>query len=117
MLEGPKKGIFTIVRNDTFDITAGAFLSSGALLLPERSFNRAEGVKMRLRKVDVVTVSKGNAVDGDILLEAGINYQIDNIECLDAWVDNQGRQRISLTSDDNLSTLQRNLFLEFILTD
>ena len=72
---------------------------------------------MRLRKVDAATTSKGNAVEGDILLEAGINYQIDNMEGLNAWVDNRDRQRISLTSDDNLSILQRNLFLEFILTD
>lgn len=72
---------------------------------------------MRLRKVDAATTSKGNAVDGDILLEAELNYQIDNMEGLDTWVDNRDRQRISLTSDDNLSILQRNLFLEFILTD
>lgn len=49
VLEGPKKGVFTIVRHDTFDITAGAFLSNGALLLPERIFNRAEGVKKPFR--------------------------------------------------------------------
>ena len=35
---------------------------------------------------------------------------------LDAWVDGDGRQRISIISDDNHSILQRNLYLEFILT-
>jgi len=84
-----KKGIFTIVRHDMFDIIAGAFLSSGALLLLERSFNRVEGMKIRLRnKVDAATTSKGKAADGDVLLEAALNYQVDNMEGLDAWVDN-----------------------------
>lgn len=116
VLEGPEKGIFKVVRHGTFDITDGVFLADGDLLLLERSFNMAEGVKMRLRRVDGSTIGKGRTIDGEFLFEADLNYQIDNMEGLDAWVDGDGRQRISIISDDNHSILQRNLYLEFILT-
>ncbi len=117
VLEGPRKGIFKVRRRGTFDITSGAFLADGDLLLLERSFNMAEGVKMRLRRVDPNTIAKGMTIDGEILFEADLNYQIDNMEGLDAWLDEQGRQRIAMVSDDNHSILQRTLYLEFILTD
>lgn len=117
VIEGPKKGVFKVVRHGTFDITDGDFLDNGDLLLLERSFNMAEGVKMRLRRVDTATIGKGRTVDGEFLFEADLNHQIDNMEGLDAWVDNEGRQRISMVSDDNHSILQRNLYLEFILED
>ena len=117
VLEGPRKGIFKVRRRGTFDITSGTFLANGELLLLERSFNMAEGVKMRLRRIDPETIAEGKTVDGEILFEADLNYQIDNMEGLDAWLDQEGRQRISMVSDDNHSILQRNLYLEFILTD
>lgn len=117
VLEGPRKGIFKVVRHGTFDITDGVFLGNGDLLLLERSFNMAEGVKMRLRRVDTAMIGKGRTADGEFLFEADLNYQIDNMEGLDAWVDGEGRQRISMVSDDNHSILQRNLYLEFILTE
>ncbi len=113
--EGPGKGVFKVKRRGTFDITACTFLNDGSLLLLERSFNMAEGVKMRLRRVDTATIAKGRTIDGEILFEADLNYQIDNMEGLDAWIDEDGRQRIAMVSDDNHSILQRNLYLEFIL--
>lgn len=117
ILEGPQKGIFKVKRRGTFDITACTFLADGSLLLLERSFNMAEGVKMRLRQVETASIAKGRTIDGSILFEADLNFQIDNMEGLDAWVDEQGRQRIALVSDDNHSILQRNLYLEFILAE
>ena len=43
IIEGPHKGIFTVKRNGDFDITDGAFLPDGDLLLLERSFTMADG--------------------------------------------------------------------------
>lgn len=117
VLEGPRKGVFKVARHGTFDITAGTFLANGDLLLLERSFNMAEGVKMRLRRIETSKIAKGRTVDGEFLFEADLNYQIDNMEGLDAWVDDAGRQRIAMVSDDNRSILQRNLYLEFVLSD
>lgn len=117
VLEGPRKGIFKVIRHGLFDITGGTFLANGDLLLLERSFTMAEGVKMRLRRIDTASIAEGRTVDGEILLDADLNYQIDNMEGFDSWIDEDGRQRISMVSDDNHSILQRNLYLEFILSD
>nr|WP_269931212.1 esterase-like activity of phytase family protein [Aminobacter sp. HY435] len=117
MLEGPQKGIFTVKRDGEFDITDGAFLPDGDLLLLERSFSMASGVKMRLRRIASDSIAKGQVADGPVLLEANMGYQIDNMEGMDVWWRGDGALMVSLISDDNHSILQRNLYLEFILHD
>lgn len=115
VLDGPDKGIFTVRRDGDFDITDGAFLPDGDLLLLERSFSMASGVKMRLRRIGAETIAKGKVADGPVLFEANMAYQIDNMEGLDVWQREDGAQIVSIISDDNHSILQRNLYLEFIL--
>jgi hypothetical protein len=115
ILEGPGKGVFAVVRRGEFDITDGAFLPDGDLLLLERSYAISRGVGMRLRRIPAGDVRKGAVADGDILLEAGMAYQIDNMEGLDVWRRADGALMVSLISDDNHSILQRNLYLEFVL--
>jgi hypothetical protein len=115
ILEGPHKGIFTVRRDGEFDITDGAFLPGGDLLLLERSFSMATGVRMRLRRIHGDSVVKGAVADGPVLMEADMGYQIDNMEGLDVWTRDDGALMVSLISDDNHSILERNLYLEFIL--
>jgi len=115
IIEGPGKGVFTVARRGEFDITDGAFLPDGDLLLLERSYAIARGVGMRLRRIPTADVRKGAVADGEILLEAGMTYQIDNMEGLDVWRRADGALMVSLLSDDNHSILQRNLYLEFVL--
>jgi hypothetical protein len=117
IIEGPGKGIFTVKRNGEFDVTDGAFLPNGDLLLLERSFSMATGVKMRLRRIHGEGIMTGAVADGPVLFEANMGYQIDNMEGLDVWTRADGAQVVSLISDDNHSILQRNLYLEFILHD
>ena len=85
IIEGPNKGVFTVKRNGEFDITDGAFLPDGDLLLLERSFSMAAGVKMRLRRIYGESIAKGAVADGPVLFEADMGYQIDNMEGLDVW--------------------------------
>ncbi|CDX34464.1 ABC-type cobalamin/Fe3+-siderophore transport system, ATPase component [Mesorhizobium sp. SOD10] len=115
VIEGPHKGVFTVKRDGEFDITDGAFLPDGDLLLLERSFSIARGVKMRLRRIYGESVERGAVADGPVLMEADMGYQIDNMEGLDVWTRDDGALMVSLVSDDNHSILQRNLYLEFIL--
>lgn len=115
IIEGPRRGVFTVKRNGDFDITDGAFLPNGDLLLLERSFTMAGGLKMRLRRIHGESVEKGAVADGPVLMEADMSYQIDNMEGLDIWTRDDGALMVSLISDDNHSILQRNLYLEFIL--
>jgi hypothetical protein len=115
VLEGSRKGVFTVKRRGEFDITDGAELPNGDLLLLERSFSMATGVKMRLRRVPAAEVRGESVADGAILMEADMGSQIDNMEALDVWRRTDGALMVSLLSDDNGSILQRNLYLEFIL--
>ncbi|WP_442581821.1 esterase-like activity of phytase family protein [Mesorhizobium sp. ASY16-5R] len=115
IIEGPNKGIFTVKRSGDFDITDGAFLPDGDLLLLERSYRLADGVKMRLRRIYGESVAKGQVADGPVLFTADMAYQIDNMEGLDVWQRADGATMVSIISDDNHSILQRNLYLEFVL--
>jgi hypothetical protein len=115
IIEGPNKGIFTVKRSGDFDITDGAFLPDGDLLLLERSYRMADGVKMRLRRIYGETIAKGQVADGPVLFTADMSFQIDNMEGMDVWQRADGATTVSLVSDDNHSILQRNLYLEFVL--
>jgi len=115
ILEGPRRGVFTVRRDGDFDITDGAFLPDGDLLLLERSFSIATGVRMRLRRIAGASIAPGAVADGPVLMQADMAYQIDNMEGMDVWRRADGALMVSLISDDNHSILQRNLYLEFIL--
>jgi len=113
ILSGPSKGVFFVKRHAPYDITDGDFLPNGDLLLLERRFSIAEGVGMRIRRIDGSRLGVGNLVDGPVILEADFGDQIDNMEGLDVTTDPQGQIFVTLVSDDNHSILQRNLVLEF----
>lgn len=115
IIQGPGKGVFTVKRNGEFDITDGAFLPNGDLLLLERSFSFSAGVAMRLRRIHGESIAKGKVADGPVLFTADMGYQIDNMEGLDVWRRGDGALIVSMLSDDNQSILQRNLYLEFVL--
>lgn len=113
VLSGPRKGIFTVARTDEYDITDGAMLPDGDVLILERRFALPAGVSMRLRRLEADTIGKGLVADGPVLMEANMAYQIDNMEGLEVWRRADGTTIVSLVSDDNTSFLQRNLYLEF----
>lgn len=116
VLEGARKGIFTVKRDAGYDVTDGAFLPNGDLLLLERKFSVLNGVSMRIRRIPLSTIAPGRVADGPVLLEAGMDYQIDNMEGLDVWRAPDGALMVSLMSDDNQSIFQRNVYLEFRYT-
>jgi hypothetical protein len=117
VLEGPLKGLFSVVRRDDFAVTDGAFLPGGDLLLLERRFNFAHGIGMRLRRIAGGDIKPGAIIDGEILLDAGMSYQIDNMEGLDVVIMPDGSTHLIIVSDNNHSFLQRNLMLEFKLIE
>lgn len=116
ILDGPHRGIFKVARTDEFDVTDGVFLPGGDLLLLERRFSLSRGVAMRLRRIAGDDLRKGALVDGDTLVEVGLNHHIDNMEAIDLWRREDGELVVALMSDDNQSFLQRSLYVEFILS-
>ncbi|MEB2847706.1 esterase-like activity of phytase family protein [Endobacterium cereale] len=115
ILEGPRKGQFKVKRHHPFDITDGAFLPNGDLVLLERSFSVLGGVGMRIRRMDGDSLKPGALVDGEMLIEADMGQQIDNMEGIDVVAGPDGVPHLIVVSDDNHSIFQRNLMLEFRL--
>lgn len=101
-----------------FDITDAAALPGGDLLVLERRFRWTEGVKMRIRRIASGDLKPGADIEGEVLLEATMAQQIDNMEGLGVHQDESGATIVTVISDDNFNRgLQRTLLLQFRLGD
>jgi hypothetical protein len=117
IVDGPGKGVFKVRRSDDFDVTDGAFLPGGDLILLERRYRPPFSVGMRLRRIAGATIRPGALVDGEVLIEADLSSHIDNMEGLDVWQRDDGATMLSILSDDNQSFLQRTIYLEFVVSE
>jgi hypothetical protein len=99
-----------------FDITSAAALADGAVIILERRFRWAEGVKMRMRYLQAASLASGAVIDGETLFEADMAYEIDNMEGLAVHKGARGETVLTLVSDNNFNALlQRTLLLQFTL--
>lgn len=105
------------IRNiGDFDITDIASLDDGTLFVLERRFRWLEGVKMRVRRIDAEALKPGVTLDGEVLIEADLENEIDNMEGMDVTRAASGEVILTMISDDNFNPfLQRNLLLQFAL--
>jgi hypothetical protein len=117
LIGGRAPGMFTVKRTGEFDISDAALLPGGDLLLLERRFGWSSGLAIRLRRVALSQIKPGALVDGPILIDADLGYEIDNMEGLSVHRDAAGETVLTLVSDDNFSPLQRTLLLQFTLTE
>jgi hypothetical protein len=115
ILSGPRRGAFSIVRSGDFDVTDAAFLPDGDLLILERFYEFPLKVAFRIRRIEADALLPGATVDGRILIEADLRYDIDNMEGMALRPGPNGETLIILCSDDNHSLLQRTLLLQFAL--
>jgi hypothetical protein len=56
-------------------------------------------------------------VDGPVLFNADLGYEIDNLEGLSVNRSSGGETVLTLISDDNFSVVQRTLLLQFTLAE
>lgn len=117
LIGGDNPGEFTVRRIGEFDISDCAVTPTGELFLLERSFSRLAGVGMRIRRVPLAAIKPGAIIDGPALIEADMNYQIDNMEGLSVNRASDGSLVLTLISDDNFSMIQRTLLLQFTLAE
>ncbi len=117
ILDGPLKGRFAVRHHDSFDVSDGVFLPNGDLVLLQRRFTMALGIGLRIIRIKGADIRPGAVVDGEILMEADMGEQIDNMEGIDAVPAPDGSTHLILVSDDNHSILQRSLMLEFKLVE
>ncbi len=101
-----------------FEVTDAASLDDGSLLVLERRFRWTEGVHMRIRRIAAEAIKPDAELGGETLIEADLNYEIDNMEGLAVHRGAKGEVILTLISDNNFNKLlQRNLLLQFTLTD
>ncbi len=111
-----KPQAFQLVNRDGYDITDVAALPNGGLLVLERRFRLSEGVKTRMRLIRSDELRPGALVRGEMLLDASMNQEIDNMEGLAVHAGPDGGVIVTLISDDNFNhALQRTLLLQFAL--
>jgi hypothetical protein len=70
-----------------------------------------------MRRIGLADIKPGAVVDGPMLLEVDLGYEIDNMEGLSVHRSGDGDLVLTLVSDDNFSILQRTLLLQFTLTE
>ncbi len=71
---------------------------------------------MRVRRVRASDVRPGALLVGNVLLEADMSSEIDNMEALSVSRNARGQTVLTIMSDNNFnSLLQRNLLLQFAL--
>jgi hypothetical protein len=92
-------------------------MPGGDLLILERRFSILRGPAMRIRRLALGAVKPGAVVDGPTLIDADAGYQIDNMEGLSVHRASSGDLVLTLVSDDNFSSLQRTLLLQFTLAE
>lgn len=102
-------------REGEFDPTDLEFLPDGDLLVLERRFSLMGGPGMQIRRIKADTIKPGAALDGEVLINLTTRYGIDNFEGMAVRRNAAGEVIIYLISDNNFSSLQRNLLLMFKL--
>jgi hypothetical protein len=107
---------FHLTNIGDFDLTDIASADDGTYFVLERRFRWLEGVKMRIRRFAADALQPGKTTDGETLIEADMEYQIDNMEGLAVTRGATGDTILTLISDDNFNHfLQRTILLQFSL--
>jgi hypothetical protein len=116
VLRGKKFTRFSVKRSDDFDVSDCAITGTDLLLL-ERRVGPLISAAIRIRKMPLAAIKDGALVDGPVLLQADLGYQIDNMEGIGVHRNAEGETILTLISDDNFSPIQRNLLLQFALVE
>lgn len=112
LLNGPEVARFSAKRIGDYDVS-DCVVWKGDLLLLERSFSIFRGLGMRIRRVPLASVKPGALLDGPVLIEADLGFEIDNMEGIAVHRDAHGDTIVTLISDDNFLPFQRTLLLQF----
>ena len=117
LIGGKTPGEFSVKRIGEFDIVDCALLPDGGFVVLERFFSWRQGVAIRLRRLSLAAIVPGAVLDGPILMEADLGYEIDHMDGLGVHRAADGDVVLTLVSDDNFSVIQRTLLLQFTVLD
>jgi len=99
LIGGPQPGSFAVKRSADYDISDAALVPGGDVLVLERRFSWTSGLSVRIRRIALGAIKPGALVDGPVLFEADLGYEIDNMEGLSVHrsrgeIPARGRHRI-----------------------
>lgn len=117
LIGGPTPGQFAVKRTADYDISDATSLPDGSVVLLERKFSLTGGVGIRIRRIRLDQFAPDALVDGPVIFEADLGYEIDNFEGIDAHITPEGETVLTLVSDDNFFMLQRTLLVQFTLLE
>ena len=117
IIGGPNPGLLSLKRLDEFDVSDAAILPNGDVLVLERRFKLTSGIAVRLRRIPLAAFKPGALVEGKIIFDADMGYEIDNLEALAVHRNAKGETILTMMSDDNFSVIQRTILLQFALVD
>jgi hypothetical protein len=117
LIGGGSPGEFSVVRSGDFDVSDCAVTPRGELILLERRFFWTSGVAMRMRRIPLTSVRPGARIDGPVMIEADMGYQVDNMEGVSVHRTPDNELVLTLVSDDNFSFLQRTILLQFTMLE
>jgi hypothetical protein len=117
LIGGRNPGRFAVKRSSNYDASDAALLPGGGVLLLERKFSWSSGLGVRIRRIALAEIKPGALVDGPVLFEADLGYEVDNMEGLSVHRAAGGELVLTLMSDDNFSPLQRTMLLQFTLAE
>lgn len=95
-----------------FRPTSLAALPNGDAILVERSFEPAEGVRIRISRLAAAGLRPRATLARDLLAELDESLPVDNFEASDARIDSDGKVLLYLLADDNFSNRQRTLLMQ-----
>lgn len=108
---------FALTRTPFLAVTDAASLDDGSLIILERRAGLMGGFAMRLRYIRPGAIRPGAILEGEVLMEAGLGHEVDNMEALAVHRNSKGETILTLMSDNNFSAyLQRSLVLQFALS-
>ena len=97
----------------TFKPTDLTRLADGRYLLLQRHFSPRTGPIIQVRDLGRDLKQGDNTIEGTLLAQMDMGFNIDNMEGLAARQTDDGRTLIYVISDDNFNPLQRTLLLMF----
>jgi hypothetical protein len=106
---------FLYAKTPHFNPTALTPLPDGGFVLLERAFDMARGVRIRVMCFDAAELRPGVTINARELARLTSPVAVDNLEGIAATRGTHGETLLWLISDDNFSSLQRNLLLLFEL--
>jgi len=106
---------FQYAKIPDFNPTALTPMPDGGFVMLERAFDMVHGVRIRVMRFDEAELKPGATINARELARLASPLAVDNLEGIAATKGTRGETLLWLISDDNFSSLQRNLLLLFEL--